>query len=327
VIVVADASPLRYLILIEHTHVLPALYGHVIVPPAVITELTRERTPNLVRTWVVERPDWLHVQAPTQVIAPGRTDLGEGEREAIRLALELSADALLVDDRDARHEAERLGVPILGPLRVLVDGITAWFRGSRHRVCSPAAHQLPRASSQLLQQPLDHATRRREPQTVDRRSATAFCGSVGARERGAGPAHSSPEDLAVPAFEADTALPCGPGHERSDKVLALQRTVGAPLVHGCLTHRQGRAFWMRVEAFEQRVEHAMWLHLPSGWVLVGRLHPVVTIGSRRKGLVHGAIVSTSLGVTKVTADVDPALVRSGLHAEPTSARASVKRSG
>jgi predicted nucleic acid-binding protein len=46
VIVVADASPLRYLILIEHTHVLPALYGHVIVPPAVITELTHERTPT-----------------------------------------------------------------------------------------------------------------------------------------------------------------------------------------------------------------------------------------------------------------------------------------
>ena len=103
-IVVADSSPLRYLILIEHTHVLPALYGHVIVPPAVIAELTRERTPNLVRKWVMERPDWLHVQVPTQGIAPGRTDLGEGEREAIRLAVEMSADALLVDDRDARHE-------------------------------------------------------------------------------------------------------------------------------------------------------------------------------------------------------------------------------
>jgi predicted nucleic acid-binding protein len=33
VIVVADASPLRYLILIEEVRVLPALYGRVIVPP------------------------------------------------------------------------------------------------------------------------------------------------------------------------------------------------------------------------------------------------------------------------------------------------------
>jgi len=39
VIVVADASPLHYLILIEHVHVLPALYGRVLVPPAVVTEL------------------------------------------------------------------------------------------------------------------------------------------------------------------------------------------------------------------------------------------------------------------------------------------------
>jgi len=161
VIVVADASPLRYLILIEHTHVLPALYGRVIVPTAVITELTRERTPNPVRTWVMERPDWLRVQVPTQVIAPGRTDLGEGEREAIRLAVEMSADALLVDDRDARHEAERLGVRVLGTLRVLADA-------SQHDFADLAVAFVRlrqtnfRASDQLLQQLLDHATRRRE---------------------------------------------------------------------------------------------------------------------------------------------------------------------
>jgi len=101
--------------------VLPALYGRVIVPPVVITELTRERTPDLVRTWVVERPDWLHVQAAREVTASARTDLGEGERDAIQLAVEMSADALLVDDRDARNEAERLGVPVLGTLRVLAD--------------------------------------------------------------------------------------------------------------------------------------------------------------------------------------------------------------
>jgi predicted nucleic acid-binding protein len=36
-----------------------------------------------------------------------RHDLGESEREAIELTLEVSAGALLVDDRDARHEARR----------------------------------------------------------------------------------------------------------------------------------------------------------------------------------------------------------------------------
>ena len=50
-LVVADTSPLRYLILIEHVHVLPALYGDVIVPPAVVRELTAdtdaEGSPNV----------------------------------------------------------------------------------------------------------------------------------------------------------------------------------------------------------------------------------------------------------------------------------------
>jgi uncharacterized protein len=142
--------------------VLPALYGQVIVPPAVITELTRERTPNLVRTRVAERPDWLHVQVPTQVIAAVRTHLGEGEREAIWLAVEMSAEALLVDDRDARHEAQRLGVPVLGTLRVLADASEHGFADLA--VAFARLRQTNfRASNQLLEQLLDHATRRREP--------------------------------------------------------------------------------------------------------------------------------------------------------------------
>ena len=160
-IVVADASPLRYLILIEHTHVLPAMYGQVVVPPAVIKELSRDLTPDLVRTWMASRPDWLHVQAPTQVLTV-RTDLGEGEREAIRLAVEMLADALLVDDRDARQEAQRLGVPVLGTLRALADASEHGFADLA--VAFARLRQTNfRASNQLLEQLLDHATRRREP--------------------------------------------------------------------------------------------------------------------------------------------------------------------
>jgi predicted nucleic acid-binding protein len=121
VIVVADTSPLRYLILIEHVHVLPALYGHVIVPPAVNVELNQEPTPDLVKTWLANRPEWLQVQAPMRALTSSGSVLGAGEREALALAAELSADALLMDDRDARREAQRLSVPVLGTLRVLVD--------------------------------------------------------------------------------------------------------------------------------------------------------------------------------------------------------------
>ena len=39
-IVVADATPLRYLVLIGEVEVLAVLYGDVLIPPAVVEELT-----------------------------------------------------------------------------------------------------------------------------------------------------------------------------------------------------------------------------------------------------------------------------------------------
>lgn len=130
-IVVADASPLRYLILIEEVRVLPALYGRVIVPPAVVTELNQERTPSIVREWLSVRPEWLQVQAPRQALSSIRDLLGPGEREAIALATELQADALLMDDRDGRREAEKRNLPVLGTLRVLADAAEHGFMNLR----------------------------------------------------------------------------------------------------------------------------------------------------------------------------------------------------
>ena len=40
-IVVADTSPLNYLILIGHIDVLEAIYGEVVIPPAVQDEMPR----------------------------------------------------------------------------------------------------------------------------------------------------------------------------------------------------------------------------------------------------------------------------------------------
>lgn len=120
-IVVADASPLCYLILIEEVRVLPALYGRVIVPPAVVTELNHERSPSAVREWLSAKPEWLEVLAPLQGFPSLQDVLGAGEREALALAAELSADALLMDDRDGRREAEKMNLAVLGTLRVLAD--------------------------------------------------------------------------------------------------------------------------------------------------------------------------------------------------------------
>ena len=160
-IVVADASPLRYLILIEHTHLLPALYGRVVVPPVVIAELSRERTPVVVQQWIAGRPEWVQVQGPTREFGAVDESLGPGELAAIALAEELSADALLMDERDGRREAERRGLAVLGTLRVLADA-------AEHGLADlPAAFDRLRqtnfrASEQLLQSLLARDTTRRQ---------------------------------------------------------------------------------------------------------------------------------------------------------------------
>ena len=65
-LVIADTSPLHYLVLIEQTDILPALFGHVIIPPVVAEELQRPRTPAPVRAWMASPPAWLDMRPPQQ---------------------------------------------------------------------------------------------------------------------------------------------------------------------------------------------------------------------------------------------------------------------
>jgi len=58
-IVVADATPLRYLILIEAVDILPVLYERILIPRMVADELKRPRTPLVVRQWMAAPPAWL----------------------------------------------------------------------------------------------------------------------------------------------------------------------------------------------------------------------------------------------------------------------------
>jgi predicted nucleic acid-binding protein len=56
VIVLSDTSPINYLVLIGHIDVLPAVFGQVIIPGAVFTELQHARTPAAVRQWIAQAP-------------------------------------------------------------------------------------------------------------------------------------------------------------------------------------------------------------------------------------------------------------------------------
>jgi predicted nucleic acid-binding protein len=117
-IVVSDTSPLNYLVLIDAIDVLPQLFGDVHAPPAVIQELKHARTPEPVKRWAQSPPDWLLIQAPSADF-PLDPTLDPGEAEAIALALELRATAILVDEKEGRRLAQARGLATLGTITVL----------------------------------------------------------------------------------------------------------------------------------------------------------------------------------------------------------------
>jgi predicted nucleic acid-binding protein len=116
-IVVADTSPLNYLVLVQYQDVLPALFGRVLAPPAVIAELRHPGAPPAVRSWASTPPPWLEVRTPVNVDPDVK--LGPGEAEAISLARELKADVVLIDERKAFTVARECGLFVTGTLGVL----------------------------------------------------------------------------------------------------------------------------------------------------------------------------------------------------------------
>jgi predicted nucleic acid-binding protein len=117
VIVVADAGPLHYLILMGRVDLLPTLFGETVVPAAVRQELTHPRSPAAVREWMDSPPAWARFLTATDI--DSSLALGRGEREAIALAIELHADLLLVDDKKARRLAQERGIRVTGTLGLL----------------------------------------------------------------------------------------------------------------------------------------------------------------------------------------------------------------
>jgi predicted nucleic acid-binding protein len=119
-IVVADTSPILYLVLIDQIGLLQSLYGNVIIPDAVAAELLAPASPTPVRSWISNPPGWIQVTSPTpEQLDAVAAELDLGERMAIALATAFSADLLLIDDARGRHEARRRHLVVTGTLGVL----------------------------------------------------------------------------------------------------------------------------------------------------------------------------------------------------------------
>lgn len=105
-IVVADASPLNYLIQINCDGLLRDLYGSVLVPASVIEELSHPSAPNVVAGWLLNLPSWIDVRSVAFCEDTSLQNLDRGEREAIQLAEEQRAGLLLIDERLGRSESQ-----------------------------------------------------------------------------------------------------------------------------------------------------------------------------------------------------------------------------
>jgi len=117
--IVADTSPLNYLVLINQIDVLPLLYGRFLIPESVRTELSATETPQLVRNWAANLPEWIEVSTVVGHYDESLSRLHPGERDAISLALEVRAKAVLMDERHGRQEAKKRGLRVIGTLGVL----------------------------------------------------------------------------------------------------------------------------------------------------------------------------------------------------------------
>jgi len=119
-IVVSNTSPLTNLAAIGQFDLLRKLYARLHIAQGVWDELNAKglRWPG---SESVAAADWVerHTVNNEPLVAALRRDLDRGEAESIALALELEAELVLMDEREGRHAAQRMGLHVVGVVGVL----------------------------------------------------------------------------------------------------------------------------------------------------------------------------------------------------------------
>ena len=141
-VVVSDTSPLRALDHLGHLDWLEELFGHVYLPPAVASEL--REPPAAFRQLDVAQCQFLSVRGPKNSarVTELLSILDAGEAEAIALAEELPATAILIDELAGREVASRLGFSVQGSLGILIEA-------RRRGWCSAIEPMLDRLQEEL----------------------------------------------------------------------------------------------------------------------------------------------------------------------------------
>ena len=155
--VVSNTSPLLYLHQIGQLDLLRQLYGRVVVPEAVASELARGAQLGI-EVPDIEHHPWLPVEAPPerrQLRAV--VDLGPGEAEVIAFGLANADSLLLLDDRLARRMAALLELSFTGTIGLLVKAKQAGALGSVQPSLAALRKTTIRVSDELIRWALREA--------------------------------------------------------------------------------------------------------------------------------------------------------------------------
>lgn len=126
-IVVADTSVLLNLCRIGQVELLACLFHEVVIPTEVSVEFARLARQSA-RFQGLTLPGWVRQQqAPAISPAIRAANLDPGETAALALALEIHADALLVDERRGHQVAMQMGLKTIGVLGILLQAKTSGF--------------------------------------------------------------------------------------------------------------------------------------------------------------------------------------------------------
>jgi predicted nucleic acid-binding protein len=127
VIVVADTSVLVNLCQIRQIELVARLFQEVLIPPEVASEFERLAR-QAARFQGLHLPAWIRIQTASHISAViHAAGLDPGEAAALALALEIHADALLVDERRGHDLAVQLGMNTIGVLGILLQSKKSGF--------------------------------------------------------------------------------------------------------------------------------------------------------------------------------------------------------
>lgn len=119
-IVVSDTSPIRALAHLQALPWLADLFGQVVVPPGVMQEL--ENPPGHFASVRVSAWPFMALRPPQDMhrVDELRLTLDSVEVEAIAVAEEIQADAILMDESAGRAIARGLGLTVVDTLGILL---------------------------------------------------------------------------------------------------------------------------------------------------------------------------------------------------------------